>query len=91
MKNIKKGKVIIIDKFDRQYRETKLTIGIVFADNKFIGSNFISPKTRSSLLKKIYVSKIETKHTSSKTIITLYTLNTGKNLVYKNYLKLSKF
>lgn len=62
-----------------------------FADNKFIGSNFISPKTRSSLLKKIYVSKIETKHTSSKTIITLYTLNTGKNLVYKNYLKLSKF
>lgn len=62
-----------------------------FADNKFIGSNFISPKTRSSLLKKIYVSKIETKHTSSKTIITLYTLNTEKNQVYKSYVKLSKF
>ena len=45
-----------------------------FADNKFIGSKFISPKKRSLLLKKIYVSKMETKHTNSKTIITLYTI-----------------
>ena len=62
-----------------------------FANNRFIGSKFISPKTRSLLLHKIYVSKMETKHTNSKTIITLYTINTEKNNVYNNYLGYNKF
>lgn len=61
-----------------------------FSNNKFIGSKFISPKKRSLLLKKIYVSKMETKHTNSKTIITLYTINTEKNSVQKDYQKFSK-
>nr|ATQ37146.1 ribosomal protein S3 [Colletotrichum lindemuthianum] len=62
-----------------------------FADNKFIGSKYISPKNRSLFLKKIFVSKIETKHTNSKIIITLYTINTEKNIVSKNYKKCSIF
>lgn len=62
-----------------------------FANNKFIGSKYISPRKRSLFLKKIYVSKMETKHTNSKAIITLYTINVGKNYIYKKYKKLSKY
>ena len=62
-----------------------------FANNKFIGSKKISPRKRSLFLKKIYVSKMETKHTNSKAIITLYTINIGKNYIYKKYKKLSKY
>lgn len=62
-----------------------------FANNKFIGSKYISPRKRSLLLKKIYVSKMETKHTNSKAIITLYTINVGKNIIYKQYKKLSQY
>lgn len=61
-----------------------------FADHKFIGSKFISPRKRTLLLKKIYVSKMETKHTNSKAIITLYTVNIGKNLIYNEYKKLAQ-
>jgi len=61
-----------------------------FANHKFIGSKYISARKRKLLLKKIYVSKMETKHTNSKAIITLYTINIGKNLLYKEYKKLSQ-
>nr|YP_009408810.1 ribosomal protein S3 [Colletotrichum salicis]ASL05771.1 ribosomal protein S3 [Colletotrichum salicis] len=57
----------------------------LYFDNKFQGSRLISTKTRSLLLKKIYVSKMETKHTNSKAIVTLYTINADKNNVYKEY------
>ncbi|KAL0758289.1 ribosomal protein S3 (mitochondrion) [Colletotrichum acutatum] len=57
----------------------------LYFDNKFQGSRLISPKTRSLLLKKIYVSKMETKHTNSKAIVTLYTINAEKNNVYQEY------
>lgn len=59
----------------------------LYFDNKFQGSRLISPKTRSLLLKKIYVSKMETKHTNSKAIVTLYTINAEKNNVYQEYFK----
>jgi hypothetical protein len=62
-----------------------------FANNKFIGSKYISPRKRTLLLKKIYVSKMETKHTNSKAIITLYTINVGKNSIYKQYKNLSQY
>jgi hypothetical protein len=47
----------------------------------------MSTKRKRSLLKRIYVSNVEIKHTNNKAIITLYVLNTKKKILYKKYLK----
>lgn len=58
---------------------------LYFKDNKFIDSKFIGSKKRRNFLRKIHTSKIETKHTNSKIIATLYTINIGKNILQKKY------
>ena len=55
--------------------------------NKFIGLKHMSLKRKRSILKRIYVSNVEIKHTNNKAIITLYVLNTKKKFLYKKYLK----
>ena len=55
--------------------------------NKFIHLRAMSTKRKRSLLKRIYVSNVEIKHTNNKAIITLYVLNTKKKMLYKKYLK----
>lgn len=55
--------------------------------NKFIHLKHMSLKRKRSLLKRIYVSNVEIKHTNNKAIITLYVLNTKKKILYKKYLK----
>ena len=55
--------------------------------NKFIHLRHMSLKRKRSLLKRIYVSNVEIKHTNNKAVITLYVLNTKKNILYKKYMK----
>ena len=54
--------------------------------NKFIHLKHMSLKRKRSLLKRIYVSNVEIKHTNNKAIITLYVLNTNKKNLYLKYL-----
>jgi hypothetical protein len=58
---------------------------LYFKDSRFIDSKFIGTKKRRNFLKRIYTSKIETKHTNSKIIATLYTVNIGKNFLQNEY------
>lgn len=63
---------------------------LYFKDNKYTGSKFILLKRRRNLLRRIHVSNAEIKHTNSKAIITLYTINREKNVLKKKYLKINK-
>src|SRR5690606_38033511 len=51
----------------------------------------MSLKRRNSLLRRIYVSNIEIKHTNNKALITLYVINTQKKTLSKRYDKSKKF
>jgi len=51
----------------------------------------MSLKRRNSLLRRIYVSNIEIKHTNNKAIITLYVINTQKNTLRERYKKSKLF
>lgn len=55
--------------------------------NKFIHLRRMSLKRKRSILKRIYVSNVEIKHTNNKAIITLYVLNTKKKILYKKFMK----
>lgn len=59
--------------------------------NKFLRLKHMSLKRRNSLLRRIYVSNIEIKHTNNKALITLYVINTQKNTLSKRYEKSKKF
>ncbi len=59
--------------------------------NKFIDLKHMSLKRRHSLLRRIYVSNVEIKHTNNKAIITLYVINTQKRTLYKRYMKSKRF
>src|SRR5690606_33465563 len=48
-------------------------------------------RRRNSLLRRIYVSNIEIKHTNNKAIITLYVINTQKRTLYKRYMNSKRF
>jgi len=64
---------------------------LYFKDHKYIGSKkFILLRRRRNLLRRIYVSNAEIKHTNNKAIITLFTINREKNLLKKKYLKINK-
>lgn len=63
----------------------KYYFNLQFKDHNFIDSKFIGLKKRRQILRRIYASKIETKHTNSKVIVTIYTVNIGKPLLEKNY------
>ena len=58
--------------------------------NKFIHLKHMSLKRRHSLLRRIYVSDVEIKHTNNKAIVTLYIINTQKKTLYKRYIKSKK-
>src|SRR5690606_39595517 len=51
----------------------------------------MSLKRRHSLLRRIYVSNIEIKHTNNKALITLYVINTQKKTLYKRYIKSKRY
>ena len=55
--------------------------------NKFLNLRHMSLKRKRSLLKRIYVSNVEIKHTNNKAIVTLYVLNTKKRILYTRYIK----
>lgn len=59
--------------------------------NKFLNIKHMSLKRRHSLLRRVYVSNAEIKHTNNKVIITLYVLNTQKKVLYKRYMKSKRF
>lgn len=59
--------------------------------NQFIHLKHVSLKRRNSLLRRIYVSNIEIKHTNNKAIITLYVINTQKRTLYKRYMNSKRF
>lgn len=59
--------------------------------NKFLHLKRMSLKRRNSLLRRIYVSNIEIKHTNNKAIITLYVINTQKNTLRERYKKSKLF
>ena len=63
---------------------------LYFKNNEYTGSKFILLKRRRNLLRRIYVSNAEIKHTNNKAIITLYTVNREKNVLKKKYLKINK-
>lgn len=65
----------------------KYYFNLQFKDHNFIDSKFVGLKKRRHLLRRIYASKIETKHTNSKVIITIYTVNIGKPILEKIYEK----
>lgn len=58
---------------------------LYFKTSKFVGSKFITLKRRRNLLKRIYVSNAEIKHTNNKAIITLFTLNKEKKVLYNKF------
>jgi ribonuclease HII len=62
-----------------------------FKNYKFNDSKYVSRKKRRFFLRRIYLSKLETKHTNAKTKITFYTMNIGKKFLHKKYISLSKY
>jgi hypothetical protein len=55
--------------------------------NNFFKQKFLSKLRRSSFLRKIYVSNSEIKHTYNKAIVTIYTVNLEKKILYTRYIK----
>ena len=47
----------------------------LYFNHKFIGHKYISRKKKRKSMNKVYISKAEIKHTSSKAIITIYVYN----------------
>jgi len=54
---------------------------------KFLNTKVMSKKRRSSLLRRIYVSKVEVKENNNKAIITLYVINTERTRMINRYFK----
>ena len=63
---------------------------LYFKNRKYAGSKFIYLKRRRNLLRRIYVSNAEIKHTNNKAIITLYTVNREKKVLREKYLKINQ-
>lgn len=64
---------------------------LYFKDHKYVGSKkFILLRRRRNLLRRIYISNAEIKHTNNKAIITLYTVNREKKILKKKYLKINR-
>lgn len=64
---------------------------LYFKDYKYIGSTkFILHKRRRNLLRRIYVSNAEIKHTNNKAVITLFTVNREKKILKNKYFKINK-
>ena len=63
---------------------------LYFKNRKYTGSKFIYLKRRRNILRRIYVSNAEIKHTNNKAIITLYTVNREKKVLREKYLKINQ-
>jgi hypothetical protein len=66
---------------------------LYFKDSRFIDSRHLGIKKKRNNLRRIYTSKIETKHTNSKIIATLYTFNPDnrpQKIYGDEYLKINK-
>lgn len=68
----------------------KSYFNLFFKNRKYVGSKFIYLKRRRNLLRRIYVSNAEIKHTNNKAIITLYTVNREKKVLREKYLKINQ-
>lgn len=58
--------------------------------NNNYNNEFITIKKRRKFLTRIFVSNAETKHTNSKTIITLYIINREKKSLTKKYININE-
>lgn len=64
---------------------------LYFQDPKFTGSKkFVLFRRRRNLLRRIYISNAEIKHTNNKAIITLFNVNREKKNLQKKFLKINK-
>ena len=61
---------------------------LYFRNRKYAGSKFILLRRRRNILRRIYVSNAEIKHTNNKAIITLYTVNRERKVLKEKYLKI---
>jgi hypothetical protein len=69
----------------------KSYFNLYFKDFKFLGTKkFILLKRRRKFMKNIHISDAEIKHTNSKAIITLYTINREKKILRKKFLNLNE-
>lgn len=69
----------------------KSYFNLFFKDYKDIEmSKFIMLKRRRNLLRRIFISNSEIKHTNDKMIITLYTLNRERDILKKKYFIINK-
>lgn len=60
----------------------------LFFKKKNIRKSKFLLRRRRNFLRRIYISNAEIKHTNSKAVITLYTVNREKNVLKKKYLKI---
>nr|YP_010893080.1 ribosomal protein S3 [Paraisaria heteropoda]WJR82518.1 ribosomal protein S3 [Paraisaria heteropoda] len=77
--------IVNINKIIKSY------FNLYFKKKKFVKfKKFIRLKRRRKILRRIYVSNAEIKHTNNKAIITLYIVNREKKILNKKYLKINK-
>jgi hypothetical protein len=63
----------------------------MYFNNKILKSRFIPQRKKRNLLRKIFVSKAEIKHTNNKAIITIYIYNKEKSILKRGLTKLKKY
>jgi hypothetical protein len=69
----------------------KSYFNLFFKNYRYIGhSKFVILKRRRNLLKRIFVSNAEIKHTNNKAKITLYTINREKKILKEKYFRISR-
>jgi hypothetical protein len=73
------NKILNINELIKSY------FNLYFQNNNFIKSKYIQKKKMRYFLRKIYISKIGIKHTNSKAIISIFTINIGKDIFNKKY------
>lgn len=62
----------------------------MYFNSEFLHSKYISPKRKQKSLNKIFVSKAEVKHTSTKAVITIYVYNREQIILLKKLNVLKK-
>lgn len=64
---------------------------LYFQNSKFVGSSrFLLFRKRRNLLRKIYISNAEIKHTNNKATITLFNINREKKNLQNKFIKINK-
>lgn len=63
----------------------------LYFTKNFLKSRFLGNKIQRGLVRRLYVSNLETKHRNSKIIMTLYTFNLEKQKLQKQYLENLRF